>query len=295
MDEIIDLDRNTESGYFWKWFSKIYNINFTFDEYITSLNTNTSDIKVFNYTKRIYKIKVTKSKERQEIIFNWRDCIIYRLKKSALKSSIESELSSFSTECEDSDSEYSDIEDDTSLNAQTKMTYKSEDLLKFVDVLSKSLGVNRISLIDVATPKKYITHPGLDIDLSLYMVMKYNKTFYERYGYKYCDKDVEFNVHKTLLRDFDFDVFYSLLTIQDKQIVDKRKKEKYLAASEVASSVRYSTLGEFYVKVYDYLNSKNSKRRLLELQSLLFNKNYPWYSMVSILTIKKKCMDKYLN
>ena len=111
--------------------------------------------------------------------------------------------------------------------------------------------------------------------------MKYNQTFYERYGYNFCDKDIEYSIQKNLLRDFKFDIFYKLLSEKDKVIVDKRKKETY------------KTLGDFYVKVYDYLNAKNSKRRIIELQSLLFNKDYPWYSMVSILTIKKKCMDKY--
>lgn len=154
--------------------------------------------------------------------------------------------------------------------------------------MSVCFGVKRIELIDGATPKEYhrvyIEKKKVqDIDLSLYIVMKYQQTFYERYGYKFCDKDIEYKIHKDLLSEFNFDIFYKLLNESDKQIVDKYKK-----------SYKFKYLGEFYVKVYDYLDSKKSKRRLLELQSLLFNKSYPWYSMLSILTIKKKCMEKYL-
>ena len=66
MNEIIDLDKNTDSGYFWKFFSKMYKINFTFAEYISGLNTDVYDIKIFNYNNHIYKIKVKKSKYHLE-------------------------------------------------------------------------------------------------------------------------------------------------------------------------------------------------------------------------------------
>lgn len=276
MNEIIDLDKNKDSGYFWKFFSKIYNVNFTFVEYISSLKIDLSDIKIFNYKNHIYKMKIYKSKYKPEIKIYWGDCIVYTLKTNE---NIESELSEFSTECEDI----------ISSKLIIKNT-KSEFLLKFIDSISRCFGVKRIQLIDASTPRKY-QHVYIDknnqneqdIDLSLYMIMKYGETFYERYGYNFCDKDIEYKIQKDLLQTFKFDVFYYLLNDIDKEIVKKYKK-----------SYKCKYLGEFYVQVYDYLNKQDNKKLLLELQSLLFNKNYPWYSMVSILTIKKKCMDKYL-
>lgn len=54
---------------------------------------------------------------------------------------------------------------------------KSEFLLNLIDAISKCFGVKRISLIEYSK----------NIDLSLYMIMKYQKTFYEKYGYRFCD------------------------------------------------------------------------------------------------------------
>lgn len=275
MDEIIYLDDNTESGYFWKFFSKVYKMNFTFNEYINSLKIDKFDKKRFMYKHHLYEMEIYKSRFKPDIKIFWGNCIELTL-KNTLNENLYSELSSFSTECEDIIS--------SKLKIRNK---KSEFLLKLIDAVSVCFGVKRIELIDGATPKEYhrvyIEEKKVqDIDLSLYMVMKYQETFYERYGYKICDKDIEYKIHKDLLSKFNFDIFYKLLSEDDKLVINVYKKFK----------CKY--LGEFYVKVYDYLNSKHNKRRLLEIQSLLFNKSYPWYSMVSILTIKKKCMEKFL-
>ncbi len=281
MDEIINLDQNTGSGYFWKFFSKHYKINFTFTEYMSSLKIDKPDIKRFIYNYHLYKMEIYKSKYKPYIKIYWGNCIILTLKNN--ENTIESELSEFSTECEDIDIITSSL--------KIRNT-KSEFLLKFIDAVSVCFGVKRIKLIDASTPRKYQyvyvyknNKKDEDIDLSLYMVMKYGETFYERYGYKFCDKDIEYKIQKDLLQTFNFDVFYYLLNDIDKEIVNKYKK---------LYKCKCKYLGDFYVKVYDELDKQYDKKQLLELQSLLFNKRYPWYSMVSILTKKKRCMDKYL-
>lgn len=264
MNEIIDLDQNKKFGFFWDFFTNLYKISFTFDEYINGLHSSIPNILYIKYKNHLYKMNVYKSQWKYAIKIHWGNCLIYTLKKN--EDYLESELSEYSTNCED-----------IILGNLKIIGDKSEFLLTLIDAISICFGIKKIMLIDAATAK-YNTN----IDLSLYNVMKYGNTFYEKYGFIFCDKDIDFNIHKKLLKNFDFNVFLYLLSKNDKDIVDKMLKKIKTPTS----------LGDFFVNIYDYYYIKNDNK-IVDIQKILTNNKYPWYSMVSIIIKKKECMIKY--
>lgn len=82
MDEIIYLDDYTESGYFWKFFSKVYKMNFTFNEYINSLKIDKFDKKRFMYKHHLYEMEIYKSRFKPDIKIFWGNCIELTLKNT---------------------------------------------------------------------------------------------------------------------------------------------------------------------------------------------------------------------
>jgi hypothetical protein len=270
---LINLDKNLKFGMFW-------DDNLNFWNYLDTLHHARYNVVNVLFKNFIHRLEVYRDKLKPEIIIEYSDCIKYRIK--AVGSHVESTLSDFNTTCDDI------------IHGKLVVTKRSSHLLEFIDAINILFGVRRISLIDVATPRKYMNiyieknnnteQIMQDIDLSIYMVMKYNQTFYERYNYQFCNSELDYAAHKNLLRNFDFKTFYRLLSYDHRKIVDKRLK--YLDNKD------FKYLGDFYVNAYDQLDAQMSKRRLLQLQSLLFNPNYPWFSMVNVLTSKKRCMEK---
>lgn len=263
-ESLIDLDKISEKkkfGSFWKV------TGLTFDDYFSSIFVNRFTILNIVYNSHLFHLKVYKSKYKREIDIYLDSCIKYKL------TSTEASLSEFSTDCEDTFNGVIKISQD----AKTKSQY----LLEFIDAISIAFGIYRLSLIDGATPKL-----NRDIDLSLYMVMKYNQTFYERYHFTFCDPD-DIQHQKRLLQLFDFDTFYRLLDQSQKEFVNRRLKTIGKKYSD------YKYLGPFYVDSYDYLTSISSKYRLLQLQNLLNDTSKPWFSMVHAISQRKQCMEKF--
>ena len=87
-----------------------------------------------------------------------------------------------------------------------------------------------------------------------------------------------------------------LLNNVDSQKVDIiMKKTNYKINSDL-------TMGEFYTFVYNYFKKKNKYsnnakdlKYLYELQEILMNKKYPWYSMVYALLSNIRCMEYYCS
>lgn len=78
MNEIIDLDRNNEVGFFWKFFAKINNKSeFTFKDYIDSLHNDVPTILHIRYKNYLYRLHVYKLKWREDIKIYWGDCVAY--------------------------------------------------------------------------------------------------------------------------------------------------------------------------------------------------------------------------
>lgn len=162
-------------------------------------------------------------------------------------------------------------------------------LLSFVDKLALLFGVNRIFLRDGATPKEEEY-----IDLTLMTIMKDNQTFYEKYGYSVCDKDIPiiFEKQKYHLRNYNFEVFMFLLNDKDRRFIDKTLQR--LKKSGIEG--HYSKLHEFYVDAYQfYKNNIKYTHHNKELQDILTNSEYPWYPMVNVIQAWKGCMEKYID
>ena len=259
---IIDLDKyKGKSGTFWEL------TKMTFEDYFLGVYVNRSISLRIMYNGHLFNLKVYKNRYKREIDIYYDTCIKYKLKENE---------SEFSTSCEEL------IDGTLKISAASKN--KSVYLLEFIDAVSICFGVNRLYLIDGATSKL-----NDDIDLTLYMVMRYGKTFYERYGFKFCEDNKDIQNQKKLLELFDFKVFYSLLDETQEAFVKKRLE------SLGKNKRDYKFLGQFYVDAYDYLNSKASVKRLLQLQGLLTDPTKPWYSMVSEITQKKICMEKFYS
>lgn len=258
-DSIIDIDVHTEKGAFW-------NISgLTFDKYISTLSENIKDILRIRYKNHLFILNLYKHRYRREIVVMYGDCVVYNLKQNPN----EGDLASFSTECEDI------------LEGKIKVQKKTEYILKFIDAISSAFGVDKIFLVDAAT-----SILDRDIDLSLYMVMKFGMTFYERYGYKFCDKKLDFNVQKHLLQNFRFDIFCLVLNPEQKIQVD------HFLMRLVKHKNEYTYLGNFYVDVYDYYHQHQKPFKIIKLQRILNDTSQPWFSMVNVLTMKKECMVK---
>ena len=265
-EALIDLDKFSDRkrvGVFWKI------TGFTFDDYLATVFVDRSTSLNIVYNGHLFHLKVYKNKYKREIDIYLDSCIKYKL------SSTEATLSEFSTDCEDT------FKGTLKISSQAKT--KSQYLLDFIDAISISFGISRLSLIDAAAPKL-----NIDIDLSLYMVMKYSQTFYERYHFSFCEPD-DIQHQKRLLQLFDFDTFYKLLDPSQKQFVDRRLK----TLGKKRDDYRY--LGQFYVDSYDYLRSVSSEHRLLQLQNLLNDPSKPWFSMVLAISQRKQCMEKFYN
>ena len=257
---LIDLDipQNRKNGIFWK----LTNLNF--QKYLSGMHVDRRTILNIYCKDHIYHLQVYRHKYKPEIEIHWGDCIVYRLRNNS--GSTEAELSEFSTDCDEI----------INGNLKIKNETKSKFLLDFIDAISLCFGIKRLSLIDDATPRS-----SRDIDLSLYMIMKHSQTFYERYGFTFCDKTIDYSLHKDLLRYFRFDAFMLLLNESQSRFVGTLK-----------TKVKFTYLHEFYTHFYDILTHIHSRKRLLELQKLLQDRTKPWFSMVSILTKKKTCMEK---
>jgi hypothetical protein len=263
-ESLIDLDKIPEKkkfGSFWKL------TGLTFDDYFSSVFANRFITLNIVYNSHLFHLKVYKNRYKPEIDIYLDSCIKYKL------SSTEATLSEFSTDCEDV---FKGV-----IKISQKANTKSQYLLDFIDAISIAFGISRLSLIDGATPKL-----NRDIDLSLYMVMKYNQTFYERYQFTFCQNDNHIQHQKRLLQSFDFDTFYKLLDQSQKKFVDRRLKTNCKNRSD------YRYLGPFYVDSYDYLRSISSENRLLQLQNLLNDSSKPWFSMVHSISQRKQCMEK---
>ena len=178
------------------------------------------------------------------------------------------------------------------------------NMLDILDKLALAFGVHFIFLQDAATPENIEQKSKDDIDYTLLTVMRDNQTFYEKYGYYICDaerkehyieiKTIDLNIHKKLLKEFNFEIFYQLLDKDDKIFVDKY------------SFFKEKRLDLFYSRLYDNLdiqktkykieNDKKNRNRIkkdiIHLQRLLTNENYPWYAMVNIIQTSKFCMMK---
>jgi hypothetical protein len=256
MNSVIDIDIHTEKGAIWKV------LGLGFHEYLSTLFVNAKTVLNVRYHNHLFRMYAYKHKYRDEITLRYSDCILYNLKTNDV-----SELSDFSTDCNDI------------ISGKIKVEKKTEYMLDFIDGISRGFGVSKVYLVDAATSKL-----NRDIDLSLYMVMKCGKTFYERYGYTFCDEKLNFDVQKSLLRNFRFDIFYTLL--RDEQLTYVSKLLGKLRKTD------YVTLGEFYVDVYDLYHKKGSDSIIVKLQQILYDPTQPWYSMIDILTKKKECMYK---
>jgi hypothetical protein len=260
-DSIIDIDIDTEKGAFW-------NISgLTFEKYFSMLSKDVKDIVRIRYKRHLFILDLYRHRYRREIVIMYSDCVVYNLKQSPTTN--EGDLTSFSTECEDF------------LQAKINVQKKTEYVLTFIDAMSSAFGVDQVFLVDAATSTL-----NREIDLSLYMVMKFGMTFYERYGYKFCDKKIDFNVQKRLLQDFRFDVFYLILNPEQKSQVD------HFLMRLVKQKTEYKSLGSFYVDVYDYYHQRLRPSKIIKLQKILNDTDQPWFSMVNILTMKKECMVK---
>jgi hypothetical protein len=186
-------------------------------------------------------------------------------------------LTSFSTDCEDDTVEYVD----GFVFSKDERYRKTPYFLEKVDLIAKCFGIKRIVLTDASTSKL-----DRDIDLSLYMVMKHGKTLYERYGYRFCDTQIDFQVQKNLLRKFPFTIFLQLLSPQHTYWVKERIKK-------MKTTSTYNTLGDFYVDVYDLYHFKDKTKPIRQLQNILNDKTKIWYSMIDVISQKKVCMDKH--
>ena len=124
--------------------------------------------------------------------------------------------------------------------------------------------------------------------------MKDNKTFYEKYGFETCEPlndipHIELSLHKNLLRNFPFNLFYEHLDFGDKGFLRRflRKLDKKIEDFEY--------LWQFYVKMHRYFDKKKDLPGNRKLQEILQNQKYPWNSMVDVIQNQKICMEKYLS
>lgn len=181
----------------------------------------------------------------------------------------------------------------TYLTTKCKITkIKTKELLDIMDSIAILFNINRIYLNDQAGIKK---NKNTKIDLTLLTVMKESKTFYEKYGYQHCDPQtdkyqvprIDLEIHKKLLRLFDFNLFIKFLSGDDKKFVyntlDKLQKNSF------------EFLHEFFTQSYEYYDRKDKTKNLLKLQNLIYNKNYPWYSMIDVIQNQKICMEKFFE
>lgn len=175
--------------------------------------------------------------------------------------------------------------------------------LNLLDSLAIAFGVSSIFLQDAAVPYKF--KKGVNsIDYTLLTVMKENKTFYEKYGYSFCEpkneyiKTIDIEIHKKLLREFDFGIFKLLLNKYDLE---------FITILESVYRKKYKYLYEFYNDTMDYCNKKFDKffiideersdkyyNMIFDLQNILTNDNYPWFSMINIIQSSKFCMEKLI-
>ncbi len=223
------------------------------------------------YLGHIYVLSIIKDKNKVgNMIIFWGNCIEYSIQVYE-DDTVDSILESFSTDCDDI------------INGDLKITKPSAHLLTLIDVISKFFGVRRLSLSDASRSKT-----NDDVNLSLYMVMKHGLTFYERYGFKFCKDDYrfDFDTYKILLREFNFKIFYELLSDNHKQTINKYlfKLKKKVSDFEI--------LGDFYVMLYDKYRDL-SDRYIIIMQKILYDKSYPWYCMVDVINKRKSCMEKF--
>lgn len=258
---------NLRSGSFWK------QTGLDYEGLFLTLREDRPET-IYIIDNRILMVKLFKRRYKDEILVSYANCIEIVLHNEILKSS--ATLTNFSTDCDEA------IEINGYIQVQDEKLYKRTPYyMETVDTIAKCFEIKRISLTDAAKSKL-----DYEIDISLYTVMKEEKTFYEKYGYTFCDNELNFDVQKRLLRTFPFDVFRHLLSSKDKKWVDERVRK-------LGKSYSSKTLGEFYVDVYDKYHVLDSTNRIRQLQNILNDDTKVWYSMVNVLMCKRQCLEKF--
>ena len=179
------------------------------------------------------------------------------------------------------------------LTTKCKINVKTKVLLRLMDSFADLFKINRIYLRDEAGIQK---NQNIKLDLTLLTVMKESKTFYEKYGYQHCDPEtdkynvprIDLEIHKKLLRFFDFKLFIQFLNTNDKEFVHKSLKK----LNKSVDSFQY--LHEFFTHVSEFYDQRSSTKQL-QLQNLIYNENYPWYSMINVIQNQKLCMEKFFE
>lgn len=160
-------------------------------------------------------------------------------------------------------------------------------LTMIMDTIAVFFGMYRIYLEDDA---RMLDN---NLDMTLLTVMRDNQTLYEKYGYRTCKlteyKTIDIQIHKELLRMFRFDIFLELL--KDHHLLFVRKAIKRLRIME--SDIQH--LHEFYIKADEYYDSRLKDKQRKQLQEILLDDKYPWYSMVDVILNAKQCMEKYYD
>ena len=265
MSLVIDL-KNVKKSDFW-------NISgFTFDSLQNKIQNEIPDlykinIILYSYTNRPQpRILELRNSNDKYINCNLEDCINFDISISKFN---EIYLGYLTTKCK-------------------IKSIKSGLLLHYMDQLAIAFNIRRIFLKD----KARTLDSGLD--LTLLTVMKDNKTFYEKYGFETCEPlndipHIELSLHKNLLRNFPFNLFYEHLDFGDKGFLRRflRKLDKKIEDFEY--------LWQFYVKMHRYFDKKKDLPGNRKLQEILQNQKYPWNSMVDVIQNQKICMEKYLS
>lgn len=177
-------------------------------------------------------------------------------------------------------------------NCRVKVIHKGSNsntrfLMETLDKIASLFGVHRIYLEDAAKTSVRKTQ----LDFTLTTVMSENKTFYEKYGYQICvdnkQQQPDIQIHKRLLRDFDFHVFFNSLTPKHRSHV--QRVLNHLMSTEK----NYKRLCHFYNDANEHLTNTGNDKYLLRLQTILQDNSYPWYAMVDVIQSLKTCMERF--
>jgi len=274
-NKVIHLNRNTKRGILWE----VAGINYeTLLEYLRNREQKEVTIKV-KYEDVLYNLKVYY--DNGKIRGYYSDCLSFKIYKK--NEQFGSDLGFVTTDCD-------------LVQKIRPMIQPSKYLLALMDATAIAFGIDRLYLVDSATPTKTLQSDAIDlidaieqpktIDLTLYMIMKSGQTFYERYGYKFCDNDIQFVIQKDLLRFFNYKVFVYLLQNPQRLFVSRTLKELKKTHRD------YKYVKDFYLDAYNYYDLQSDTTNILVLQDILEDSSQPWYSMVSLISSKKKCMLK---
>lgn len=266
-----DLDKYNIIGGFW------IAIGITFEELIQELLKSNKKTYYLTLDKNFMKTKFILNKKN--ILVQIRDCIEFSLRYDKQKKLV-MKIERFTTLCQ-----LQKLKFNNPIYAEFS---KSGKLLVIIDKLAVALNVKRVFVTDSSTKN--------DFDLSLLLVMKNGKTFYEKYNFRQCDASTElqpigminFELHKQLLRDFNFTAVKIILSPVHRAIVDK---------IQVTLGKEFRTLGEFYSEAFDYYDPifllDDNKAIMLKLEDILKTPTYPWFAMVDCINNIGCCLEKY--